>query len=60
MDQQKEDAFFVCELCQKHGKVIGKSTLDEIDESQLTSPPEIGQIIQSTRRQGKVCHGSPF
>lgn len=49
---QKEDALYVCELCQKHGKVIGKSALDEIDESQLTSPPEIGQIIQSTRRQG--------
>ncbi|RVW39123.1 Rhodanese-like domain-containing protein 6 [Vitis vinifera] len=37
--QQKKDALYVCELCQKHGKGYGSIPLIENDESQVITQP---------------------
>lgn len=62
--QQKKDALYVCELCQKHGKSYRSIPLIENDESQVATPIEI-KIVPSDdntlssqihSRHGKVCN----
>lgn len=43
--QQKKDALYVCELCQKHGKGYGSIPLIENDESrEITQPIKLKTV----------------
>lgn len=61
--QQKKDALYVCELCQKHGKGYGSIPLIENDES-ITQPIKLKTVPsddttlspQIHSRHGKVCN----